>query len=302
MKILFASSSLLAKPVLDYLSKANINLVGALSMPDAPKGRGREIAENDFSRLCHEYGLTVYKPQTSDELLDVLSNTEADLVITLAYGKLIRTRELAKPKYGWLNIHFSLLPRWRGAAPAQRAIEAGDRRTGVTVFKLDEGLDTGPIYATADYELKGNEDSSSLLVALSESSVMPLRKALEMISNNQAPLPQSEAGTTIAPKLSKEEGKIDWELKNIELERKIRAFLPWPAAWTHLGEQRISILAARCVTADLKPGEISASQILSVGCGEGALEILSLKPEGKRAMSAAEWLRGARLTPSSKFQ
>lgn len=302
MKVAIASSSLLALPALDYLSNSDLNLVAAITMPDAPKGRGRHISENDFAEICREKGLVIYKPETDDQLFEVLSELSIDLVVTIAYGRLIRARELAKPKYGWLNIHFSLLPRWRGAAPAQRAIEAGDQQTGVTVFKLDEGLDTGPIYATVNYEMKGDENSSTLLERLALSSVSPLAKALEMISSDQPPTPQKADGATLAPKISKIEARIDWSRDALELERKIRAFSPWPTAWTQLGGQRLSILSARYVDEKLEAGEISTNNRLLVGSGKGALEILSLKPEGKRAMSAAEWMRGARLTPNSKFQ
>lgn len=302
MKVLIASSSLLAKPALDYLVHSKLSLVGALTMPDAPKGRGREISENDFAKVCRDAGLAVYKPENNDELLQVLSNTGAELVVTIAYGRLIRARELVKPQHGWLNIHFSLLPRWRGAAPAQRSIEAGDERTGVTVFKLDEGLDTGPIYSTSEYEMRGDETSSILLERLAALSVEPLKRALQMIADKHPASLQSDNGATIARKLSKSEGEIDWSEESQVIERKIRAFTPWPTAWTNLDDSRISILSARCVKENLLPGEISTRNDLVVGCGEGALQILSLKPEGKRAMSAAEWIRGARLTANAKFQ
>ena len=239
---------------------------------------------------------------SNDEILQVLSDTGADLVVTIAYGRLIRTRELVKPQHGWLNIHFSLLPRWRGAAPAQRSIEAGDERTGVTVFKLDEGLDTGPIYSISEYEMRGDETSSILLERLADLSVEPLMRALQMIADNDSPTIQSEVGATIAPKLSKNEGQIDWSEKSQVIERKIRAFTPWPTAWTNLDHLRISILSASCVEESLQPGEISTREDLVVGCEEGALRILSLKPEGKRAMSADEWVRGARLSSNAKFQ
>lgn len=302
MKVLLASSSLLAIPTLEFISHADLKFLGIISMPDAPQGRGRVIAENSFAAKARDLGIQVFKPRNHDELFDTLTSTDADLVVTISYGRLIRSRELVKPKYGWLNIHFSLLPRWRGAAPAQRAIEAGDSKTGVTVFKLDEGLDTGPIYSIAEYEMRGDEDSQSLLEKLSTLSTLPLSKAIEMISMNIQPTSQAEEGSSSAPKLSKEEGRLNWNCPNVELERKIRAFSPWPTTWTQLGDSRISILKARVSSEKLSPGSIMADQVLIVGCGEGSLEILSLKPEGKREMTAAEWLRGARLKPDSFFQ
>lgn len=302
MKVLLASSSLLAVPALNFLVESEHELLGVLTMPDAPQGRGREIAENDFAIEAHRAGFQVFKPENNDELLEALATTNVDLVITIAYGRLIRLRELTKPQYGWLNIHFSILPRWRGAAPAQRAIEAGDRKSGVTVFRLDEGLDTGPIYATAEYVLRDDEDSASLLRELSLLSVTPLARALEMIKDEIDPVAQSGEGVTTAPKITKTEGRIDWKNENSVIERKIRAFSPWPVAWTQLGEQRISITKAKLNDEHLQPGHISSGERLIVGCGKGALEILSLKQEGKREMFAAEWLRGARLSPGARFE
>ena len=302
MKVLLASSSLLALPVLEFISGTDVEFVGVITMPDAHQGRGQVLSENSFAIKARDYGYQIFKPENPGELFDVLASTDADLVVTISYGRLIRARELAKPKHGWLNIHFSLLPRWRGAAPAQRAIEAGDKKTGVTVFRLDEGLDTGPIYSTAEYEIQGDEDSQSLLEKLAKLSTRPLAKSLEMISMNISPTDQTNEGTTVAPKLSKEEGRLNWNRTSAELERKIRAFSPWPRTWTQLGDLRISIVKARASTEKLPPGSIIAGNQLIVGCGEGSLEILSLKPEGKREMSAVEWLRGARLASDSFFR
>lgn len=302
MKVLLASSSLLAIHPLRFLLESNHDLVGVITMPDAPQGRGRTMMENEFAIESQGCGLKVFKPTNSDELLDVLTETSVDLVVTIAYGRLIRPRELSKPKHGWLNIHFSLLPRWRGAAPAQRAIEAGDSKSGITVFRLDEGLDTGPIYAQAEYVLRGDEDSSTLLTELSQLSVQPLKHALEMISEGNEPVTQSTIGVTHAPKLSKAEGRIDWNLEASIIERKIRACSPWPIAWTELEGQRISIIKAKFNDEVLQPGHIVMDERLIVGCGENSLEILTLKPEGKREMSATEWLRGARLSPDAQFE
>lgn len=289
-------------PALNLLVESEHEFVGVLTMPDAPQGRGREIGENEFALEARAAGFPVFKPKNSDELLEVLAKTNVDLVVTIAYGRLIQLRELTQPKNGWLNIHFSLLPRWRGAAPAQRAIEAGDKRSGVTVFKLDEGLDTGPVYATIEYELREDEDSSTLLRQLSSLSVTPLAKALEMIDGNIEPVAQSNVGVTTAAKLTKAEGRVEWTNENRVIERKIRAFSPWPIAWTKLGEQRISITKARLSSNHAEPGRIIPGENLVVGCGRGSLEILSLKPEGKREMSATEWIRGARLTLDARFE
>ncbi|MEY3836911.1 MAG: hypothetical protein RLZZ448_740 [Actinomycetota bacterium] len=153
MKILVASSSPLAKDLLNHINNSEHQLLGGISSPDRASGRGQSVSSNDFASYCQEIGVTCYKPSTNKELADILQKTQVELVITLAYGRLIKTSELQIPKHGWLNVHFSLLPRWRGAAPVQRAIAAGDEQSGVTVFKLEQGLDTGPIYSTLSYPL-----------------------------------------------------------------------------------------------------------------------------------------------------
>lgn len=302
MKVLLASSSALANPVLEYLQNSTLELIGVITSPDVPRGRGREISENELAISARAAGLPLFKPNTHDEIRDILVSTEADLVVTLAYGRLIRARELELPRYGWLNIHFSILPRWRGAAPAQRALEAGDEKTGVTVFRLDAGLDTGPLFATSEYVVQGDESSSILLERLAKLSVAPLEEAIEKISTDIAPTPQSDEGVSLAPKLTKGEGRISWSDSNVAIERKIRAFNPWPTAWTMLGDTRISILSARSIEGNFQPGVIFDEGKLIVGCGRGALEVLSLKPEGKREMSSLEWMRGARLGPGDSFQ
>jgi methionyl-tRNA formyltransferase len=301
MKVLVASSSLVARPITDWLMNSSHSVVGVLTTPDVPKGRGRELTENDFARLAHLYSLPVFKAFSADEISRAVHKSKAEIVVSASYGRIIRKRELDAPRYGWLNVHFSLLPRWRGASPVQRAIECGDTSTGVTVFRLDEGMDTGPIFATSHYELKGDERSDTLLEKLSEISVEPLSRALELIESGARPIEQQSINVTLAPKITKEEGRIDWMLPNIEIERKIRAFSPWPTAWSYIDGSRISIVSAELSSEVLKPGDISIDRNFIVGCGEGSLNVLEVKPEGKRAMTSLDWLRGARLSKDARF-
>ena len=294
MKVLLASSSLVAEPSLRALLSSRHEVVGGLTTPDRPRGRGREITENEFAQLLSVENIPVYKPQSSAELIEILTKVKPDVVITISYGRLIKLDALRLPKFGWLNVHFSLLPRWRGASPIQRAIAAGDTSTGVTVFKIEEGLDTGPIYVQREYVMRGNEQTAELLDLLSHEATTSLIESLQMIEDGVEPTPQSESGVTLAPKITKEEGRIDWHFTNEEIERQIRALSPWPSAWSLFSGQRIAIISAKLSSFDLRPGEILSADGIHVGCGKDSLQIVEIKPEGKRTMLASEWLRGLR--------
>lgn len=246
--------------------------------------------------------MTCYKPNTNEELADILQKTQVELVITLAYGRLIKTSELQIPKHGWLNVHFSLLPRWRGAAPVQRAIAAGDEQSGVTVFKLEEGLDTGPIYSTLSYPLNDRSRSDEVLKDLSSLCFQPVNQALIMIAAGEPATTQESDGVTLAPKISKSEGRIDWNRDSKMLDRQIRAFQPWPGAYTSLNGTRIEIIEARVSETDGAAGEVISINPLLVGTGSGSLEIIRVKPENKREMSSSDWLRGARITLPCAFE
>ena len=296
MKVVLASSSDISQPILEALIHSQHQLVAAISMPDKPTGRGRQIQPNSFSMLCERFGVHVFKPENHIELREVLRDLEPDLVITIAYGRLIKAMELSLPKHGWLNVHFSLLPRWRGAAPVQRAILQGDSESGISIFRLVEGMDTGPVYATHKVLLKGNETYGSLLNDLSLLAAPVMLTVLEQIEDGESPIPQSEDGATLAPKLSKEEARIDWQKSAKEIERQVRAMNPWPIAWTTFNDKRLSILKSSVRDLAGNPGEILSLNPFVIGCGEEAIEISTLKPEGKAEMSAAEWLRGARIS------
>jgi methionyl-tRNA formyltransferase len=301
MRVLVASSSLIAQPLTEWLIGSRHEVVGFLTTPDAPQGRGREIAENAFAGFARAYSIPIFKANSADEIQLAILQTEAEIVVTAAYGRFIRKRELSQPKYGWLNVHFSLLPRWRGASPVQRAIENGDSKTGVTIFRLDEGMDTGPVFTTIDYVMQGNERSEQLLNHLAEISVQPLGHALDLIEEGIQPQPQINSDVTLAPKITKDEGRIDWSKTSAEIERKVRAFSPWPTAWSSLNGSRISILSAKFSPRKVHPGTLSIGDGAFVGTGDGSLELVEVKPEGKRAMSAEDWLRGARLHDGAQF-
>jgi methionyl-tRNA formyltransferase len=302
MKILLASSSHLAIDLLDYLKKSNHQILGSLSSPDRGSGRGQSLGSNAFAAHCQKIGLTCYQPGSDQELAEILKKTEVELVITLAYGRLIKRNELLIPKHGWLNVHFSLLPRWRGASPVQRAIAEGDEQSGVTVFKLEEGLDTGPIYSTLIYQLDNGSRSDQVLNNLAALCITPVKEAINKIESGQSPKDQSSEGVSLAPKILKSEGRIDWKRSAKEIDRQIRAFYPWPGSYTVINGRRLVVTEARFCDRDGTPGQIISLDPLLVGSGIGSLEILRVKPENKREMSASEWLRGARISLPCVFE
>jgi methionyl-tRNA formyltransferase len=302
MKILVASSSPLAKNLLNHIDNSEHQLLGGISSPDRASGRGQSVSSNDFASYCQEIDVTCHKPSTNEELAGILQKTQVELVITLAYGRLIKSNELQIPRHGWLNVHFSLLPRWRGAAPVQRAIAAGDEQSGVTVFKLEEGLDTGPIYSTLSYPLNDRSRSDEVLKDLSSLCIQPVTQALIMIAAGEPATAQESDGVTLAPKILKGEGRIDWNRDSKMIDRQIRAFQPWPGAHTSVNGTRIEIIEAKVSEADGVAGKVISLNPLLVGTGSGSLEIIRVKPENKREMSSSDWLRGARITLPCAFE
>ena len=302
MKILLASSSHLGIDLLEHLQNSDHQILGAISSPDQARGRGQSVGSNEFSAHCQRIDIDCYKPGSDQQLSEVLQQTQAELVITLAYGRLIKANELQMPKFGWLNVHFSLLPRWRGASPVQRAIAARDRETGITVFKLEEGLDTGPIYSTINYALDNKSRSDQVLNHLASLSIKPVNEALKMIEDGQRPTAQSGDGVTPAPKILKSEGRIDWSQDSKEIEARIRAFHPWPGAYTLINGKRIGVIEGQVRDNRGVAGEIISLEPLIVASGSSSLEILRVKPENKKEMSSGEWLRGARISLPCAFE
>ncbi len=304
MKIFLASSSRVAVPILDALESAGF-LSGIISSPDKPVGRGRQLAPNEFADFCQKNQHTVFKPKTHEELNQLLKSQNPDLVVTIAYGKLIKATELAIPRYGWLNIHFSQLPRWRGAAPVQRALLAGDSTTGVTIFQLDEGMDTGPVYARIEHPIAQTDTAGELLTALTLKAIEPLMKSIVMIHDGVSPRPQASEGATHAAKINKSDGRIDWTRSSEDIDRLIRAMNPWPMAWTEYRDARVLITQARTAHEEPQGFSTSGSAVnlnpLIVACGSGLIELVSVKPEGKREMPAADWLRGLQSTSEIVF-
>lgn len=299
MRIALASSSTVAIPILNWLLKKGFAPT-IITAPDKPTGRGQILSANDFAIHCQNLGISPLKPATDEELNSLITSEEVELVVTVAYGKLIKKQQLTLPKYGWINVHFSLLPRWRGAAPVQFALLSGDEITGITVFQLEEGMDTGPIYSQDEFPIPTHSTSGNVLEKLSEKAVFTLEKALEKIALNVPPTPQATKGVTYAPKITKLQGKIDWSQSAENIVRHIHAFNPWPLGWTTLEGKRFVITSAQIANLEesfadtRKPniGEIYVKERIYVACSDGFIELLRVKPEGKREMSSVEWLRG----------
>ena len=302
MRVVIASSSGLAIPTLQALQRAEYDVIGAITNPDAPAGRGMKLKDNDFARYISQTEIPLNKPSSNQELNAGLTAMQPDLVVVIAYGRLIKNDELSIPVHGWLNLHFSLLPKFRGAAPVQRAILAGESKTGVTIFRLDTGMDTGPIYLQREVTIGINENTGDLLNRLSIIGAETIVESLIRIERGEEPLPQNEDGVSYAPKIDKSELRIDWRQPSKNIQQKIRAFSPTPGAWTTINGQRIVITATEpSQLPDMRPGEIASGDGLNVGTGSTPIKILKLTPAGKREMNPEDWLRGARLTPSDCF-
>jgi len=277
LKVLIASSSLLAIPLFDELgtSKAH-EILGLLTNPNKPTGRGQKIGANDLALWAEENDFATYKPSNSAE-------------------QLIKKSALTIPSYGWINIHFSALPKWRGAAPVQHAIMQGDSQTGVSIFKLDEGMDTGPVYITKLTDIDANETTSELLQRLSLIGAEMTLQVLEMIKAGEEAMPQQLSSVSLAPKISKNDGKIQWQAAASQIHNHFRALKDNPGVWCNFGENRIKIdgLKVTDLFNHLEPGQVLIeNEKLIVGTKDMAIELLRITPAGRNSMTAAEFIRG----------
>ena len=300
MRICVAATPKVALPTLDFLMQSHHELVSVITQPDRPAGRGQKSRESEVSEWARDNGVACVKPQGSEETLRAVINS--DLLLTIGYGVILPKEIISSPTYGSVNLHFSLLPRWRGAAPVQRAIEAGDAVSGVTVFKLDEGMDTGPIYVAKRFALDADITSDELQLELAELGVEAIAETLLLIEEGFRPRAQSEDGATRAMKISKEDSKIDWSQSAASISQKIRAFTSNPGAWTHFRESTIKIFSPSVANFELSPGEISfREKKLYIGTSTFALEIGQVQPSGKSLMPANSWVNGVRLVPGERF-
>ncbi|MEI8215239.1 MAG: methionyl-tRNA formyltransferase [Actinomycetota bacterium] len=300
MRIAVAATPAVAIPTLNALLDSEHVLALIITQPDRPAGRGLQLQESDVSQWAAAKAIHTFKPETSEQLLPLLA--DVDVLLTIGYGVLLPSEVINAPTYGSLNLHFSLLPRWRGAAPVQRAIEAGDSLSGVTVFALDEGMDTGPIYSVKKFALDSDITSDELFNELADVGVEAVMETLAAIEAGRKPTAQKSEGATRAYKLQKSEGELDWQASAEEVSRKIRAFTSNPGAWTTFRGLTMKIESPTFNEMKIEPGLIvQEGKKVNVGTGTTSLTIGFCTPAGKQRMDSASWINGARLNPGEKF-
>jgi methionyl-tRNA formyltransferase len=303
LRIAFAGTPQFALPALRALLGSRHRVVGVLTQPDRPAGRGRELRASPVKLLAQESGLPVAQPATlkTAEGRAALAEWAPELLVVVAYGLILPSEVLRLPRLGCLNIHGSLLPRWRGAAPIHRALLAGDAETGVTIMQLDEGLDTGPTLLERRRPIGPHETSCDLHDSLSELGATALLEAIEGVAGGTlVPRPQSAEGVTYAAKIEKAEARVDWKAGAAALDRSIRAFNPWPIAETRLAGESVRLLRAQVAEAGgqvAEPGSLLglADDGLRVACGEGVLAVQELQRAGKRPVTARDFANGVRV-------
>ena len=296
LRLVFAGSPPAAVPSLRALVASRHDVVAVVTRQDAPLGRKRVLTPTPVADAAEEAGIPVLKANRIGPLEPRIAELRPALGVIVAYGGLIREPLLSTPRLGWINLHFSLLPRWRGAAPVQRAIIAGDRETGAAVFQLVPELDAGPVFGTLEQPIGANETAGHLLESLAVSGAGLLARVVdELDAGTAVPVPQ-EGEATLAPKLELVDGSLDWSRPAAELDARIRGTTPEPGAFALLpGDERLKVLDARIAYDDtrLAPGafELRAGRLL-VGTGTEPLHLVTVHPAGKRAMAAADWWRG----------
>jgi len=304
MRFVFMGSPPFAVPVFDHLLASRHDCVALVTRPDRPQGRGRAVQPSQLVERARDQGIPTLQPETtaSDEFLESITALDPDVLMVASYGEILRTPMLELAPHGALNVHASLLPRWRGASPIQRAILAGDPVTGVSVQRIVLALDKGDVLLALETPIGPDETSGDLFARLAELGGEAAVTALDRLESGEAAFtPQDEAGVTHAKKLRKADGWIDWSKPAVELERLVRGMHPWPGARTHLPDQReLRVLASR-VSAE-SPGAIPGALLaadgrLCVATGDGALELVQVQPQGKKPMDAAAFQRGAHLQP-----
>ena len=300
MRLCVAATPKVAIPTLDYLLLSNHELISVITQPDRPSGRGQKSRESEVSQWAAQNNVTCHKPQGEQETLAAL--IDADLLLTIGYGVILPASVISLPTHGSINLHFSLLPRWRGAAPVQRAIEAGDSVSGVTVFALDEGMDTGPIYLEKRFALDADITSDELLNELADLGVEAVAQTLTLIEQGVRPHAQSSEGATRAMKISKGDAQIDWNQSAEVISQKIRAFTSNPGAWTNFRESTLKVFTPTITDFPLPPGELLLKERkLYIGTSTFAIEIGEVQPSGKALMPASSWVNGVRLDSGERF-
>ncbi|MBY8875274.1 methionyl-tRNA formyltransferase [Micromonospora sp. PLK6-60] len=301
MRLIFAGTPAVAVPALDAIAASDHELLAVVTRPDAPAGRGRGLARSPVGAWADAHGVEVLTPgkPREPEFLDRLRELAPDCVPVVAYGALVPPVALEIPRHGWINLHFSLLPAWRGAAPVQHAVLHGDELTGASVFELEQGLDTGPVYGTVTDEIRPTDTSGDLLERLAHSGAGLLVAVLDAIAAGTArALPQPADGVSLAPKLTVDDARVRWSDPAFAVDRRIRACTPAPGAWTTFRADRVKLGPVTPVanSPELKPGELLVEKAgVLVGTATTPVRLGEVRAAGKKAMPAGDWARGVRV-------
>jgi methionyl-tRNA formyltransferase len=306
MRIVFFGTPEFAVASLRALLRERCILAGVVTQPDKPHGRSRSTLVAPAVKVAAlEAGLTVLQPErpVGDLFLASLRRLEADLGVVVAYGHIFRREVLDTPTLGMINVHASLLPRFRGAAPIQHSLLAGDRETGISIMKMEEGLDSGPVLHHVSVPIADDETAGTLTTRLGALGATALVEALALVSaGNAVPVPQDSAAATYAPKISRESARLDWTQNAASLERQVRAFDPVPGAWTSLDGMAIKLFGGMPAVGSGEPGSVvAASDRLVVAGGAGAIAVREVQPAGRNRLTVEEWVRGRGIAPGSRF-
>jgi methionyl-tRNA formyltransferase len=306
VRVVFAGTPEVAVPALQAVADSRHDLVGVVTRPDAPSGRGRRLLPSPVGLRGEELGRPVLKPAHPGDrdFLDALRELRPECCPVVAYGALLPQSALDVPERGWVNLHFSVLPAWRGAAPVQHAIWAGDEVSGATTFRIVKELDAGPTFGLMTQTIRPDDTAGDLLARLAEGGAGLLVQTLDGIEDGTLEAREQPAdGVSFAPKISVEDARVDWEEPALAVDRRIRACTPAPGAWSTFEGARIKLVSARPVGgARLDPGrlEVTRNAVL-VGTATGPVQLGRVKPDGRKEMDAADWARGARLDPAARL-
>jgi methionyl-tRNA formyltransferase len=307
MRVVFAGTPEVAVPALDAIAGSDHELVGVVTRPDAPSGRGRRLTASPVAARAGELGVPVLKPEhpRDPEFQDALRELAPDCCPVVAYGALIPRSALDIPVHGWVNLHFSVLPAWRGAAPVQHAIWAGDEVTGATTFRIVEALDAGPTFGVMTEAIRPTDTAGDLLARLAEGGAGLLVATLDGIADGSLEAREQPAdGVTLAPKITVEDARVAWHEPAVAVDRRIRACTPAPGAWTTFEDERVKLGPVSVVAdgPDLAPGQLAVGKNdVLVGTGTASVRLGDVKAFGKRSMPAADWARGVRVADGAKL-
>ncbi len=305
MRVVFAGTPEVAVPALDAIADSAHDLVGVVTRPDAPAGRGRRLTPSPVAQRAQELGVPVLKPEhpRDPEFQEALRALAPDCCPVVAYGALLPQSALDIPPYGWVNLHFSALPHWRGAAPVQHSIWAGDEVTAATTFRIVKELDAGPTFGIMTERIGPDDTAGTLLARLAEGGAGLLVATLDGIDDGSIEArPQQADGVSFAPKITVEDAQVDWTHPAVAIDRQVRACTPAPGAWTTYGGERVKLGPVTVTAETLASGtlEVRKSEVL-VGTGTQAVRLGEVKAFGKKQMAAADWARGLRLEPGARF-